>query len=179
MSDARLHLLIERLSLVLREDLRAVATRHGLALAQLEVLHYLSVTNRFSDTLTGAVDYLGATKGTVSQSVSALVRKGLVERHVDALDGRVQHCRLTAAGHAVVGESLPAPALAGAAGADAESVLAALLARMLAARRGAGFGVCRTCVHHAADPAGARCRLLHILLTADDAGRICREHVAA
>jgi DNA-binding MarR family transcriptional regulator len=75
-SNDRVGLLVERLSHLVREDLRAVATRHELPLAQLEVLRFLAVANRFSDTVSGLVEYVGATKGTLSQCVNALERKG-------------------------------------------------------------------------------------------------------
>ncbi len=177
MSDPRLHLLVERLSNVLREDLREVASRHELALAQLEALHFLAVANRHSDTLSSLVAYLGATKGTVSQTLSALVRKGLVERVADPDDGRVQHCRLTPAGSAIVAESLPAPALRGVVADQAAAEgLERVLRALLASRGGVAFGVCRTCAHHEARPGGGRCRLLDVALTPLEVDQICREH---
>lgn len=176
MDRRRLHLLIERLANVMREDLRAVATGHDLALAQLEALHYLGAANRFSDTLSALVLYLGATKGTVSQTLAALVRKGLVEQVRDADDARIWHCRLTPAGEAIARASLPAPCLRDSDEAGAEAALEGLIRRMLAARGGVAFGVCRTCVHHEARRGGARCRLLDVPLSAEDAGRLCKEH---
>ena len=177
MSDDRAQVLVERLAHVLREELRTVATAHGLALAQLEVLRYLARANRFSDTVSGLVDYLGATKGTLSQTVSALERKGLVERLPDAGDGRVQHCRLTEAGEEVVRASrcsvMVQRVLLDDATADR---VEGLLRNLLNARGGWAFGVCATCAHHRVTDQGRRCALLGVYLTEDDATRICKEH---
>lgn len=177
MSNERVGLLVERLSHLVREDLRAVATRHELPLAQLEVLRFLAVANRFSDTVSGLVEYVGATKGTLSQSVNALERKGLVTRVADAGDRRVQHCVLTDAGVAIVRESHQESAL----GLDVSLAepLEGLLRAALRARGGRAFGVCSSCLHHRASADGRRCALLDVPLSDEDGRRICREHVAA
>ena len=177
--ESRLHLVLERLSNLLREDLREVATAHDLKLVQLSALQYLAAANRFSDTLTDLVAFLGATKGTTSQTVKALERKGLVARTRDADDGRVSHLQLTDAGRALATRGLPAPVLAQI---DPDPQLAAavegLLRQMLAARGGVAFGVCRTCRHHEARGEGAWCGLLQTALTERDADKWCREHAA-
>lgn len=171
--------LLERISHVLREELREVATRHGLALAQLEVLRFLAIANRFSDTVTGMVDYLGSTKGTLSQTVNALERKGHLVRVADRVDGRIQHCALTPSGLAVVQDSREASSLRGARlGRKATARLERFVVDVLAARGGRAFGVCSTCVHHRHDAHGRRCGLLGVTLTEDDSIRICREHLA-
>jgi DNA-binding MarR family transcriptional regulator len=175
----RTQVLVERLAHVLREELRAVATAHGLALAQLEVLRYLALANRFSDTVSGLVDYLGATKGTLSQTVSALERKGLIVRFPDAEDRRVQHCRMTEAGEEVVRVSqgtgeLPRLFLDD----DLADRLEGLLLDLLRARGGRAFGVCSTCAHHRLTEQGRRCALLGVDLTEGDAARICAEHTS-
>lgn len=179
MSNDRVGLLVERLSHLVREDLRAVATRHDLPLAQLEVLRFLAVANRFSDTVSGLVEYVGATKGTLSQSVNALERKGLVTRVADAGDRRVQHCVLTDAGVAIVRESHQESALGEVLDAPSAESLEGLLRATLRARGGRAFGVCRSCLHHRASADGRRCALLDVPLSDEDARRICREHVAA
>lgn len=179
MEQDRVQDLVERLSHVLREDLREAATRHGLALAQLEVLRFLARCNRFSDTVTSMVDYLGATKGTLSQSVNALERKGFVVRVADPDDRRVQHCRLTAAGLEVVRTSHDASILRSVGGErEATERLERLLSEMLAARGGRAFGVCASCAHHRRTDEGRRCDLLGVDLSEEDASRICREHAA-
>jgi MarR family transcriptional regulator, organic hydroperoxide resistance regulator len=171
--------LMERLTHVQREDLRAVATAHGLALAQLEALRYLGFANRFSDTVTALVDYLGATKGTLSQTVSALERKGLIARFPDPEDRRVQHCRITAAGEEIVRESQGSGMLGRLAlDDDLTDRLEGVLRDLLRARGGRAFGVCATCSHHRQLQSGRRCALLDVDLSEDDAARICAEHTS-
>lgn len=179
MTDDRTQVLVERLAHLLREELRAVATAHGLALAQLEVLRYLASANRFSDTVSALVDYLGATKGTLSQTVSALERKGLIARFPDAEDRRVQHCRMTEAGEEVVRASQATAVLRGVAlDDDLAERLEGLLRDLLRARGGRAFGVCSTCVHHRLTEQGRRCALLGVALTEEDVTRICAEHAS-
>jgi DNA-binding MarR family transcriptional regulator len=48
---------------------------HGLQPVQLEVLNYLSSCNRYSDTPMAVTEYLGQTKGTVSQTIKTLEKK--------------------------------------------------------------------------------------------------------
>lgn len=179
MGQQRAQGLMERISHVLREEQRALASAHGLALAQLDVLRYLGAANRFSDTVSALVDYVGATKGTLSQTVSALERKGLVRRIPDALDGRIQHCRVTFNGEAIVRASERAALLDGLSlSAHTVDQLDALLRDLLRARGGRAFGVCATCEHHRATREGRHCALLNVSLSDEDASRICREHRA-
>ncbi len=179
MSDD-LYPILARVSSLLRAEVRAEATRAGLAAAQLEVLHYLESCNRFSDTTLAVAEYLGATRGTTSQTIQSLVDKGFVVRHPDAFDGRVVHCQLTEAGRSLAQATRPPPSLA-AGLAEADPRLAPLLAEMLRtlqsrqARR--TFGACHTCSLFQPGPEGcATCGLSGEALSAEDALRICRNH---
>jgi len=179
MSDD-LYPILARVGTLLRAEVRAEATRAGLAAAQLEVLHYLESCNRFSDTTLAVAEYLGTTRGTTSQTIQSLVDKGYVERHPDAFDGRVVHCQLTPAGHALAHQTRPPPALTQGL-ADADPRLAPLLTEMLRtlqrrqARR--AFGVCQTCTRFQAQEGGCgTCGLSGEPLSAEDALLICRDH---
>lgn len=167
--------LVERLAIVLRTEVRQAAAAHGLAPVQLEALRYLAACNRFSDTPAVVAEYLGTTPGTMSQTLLALERKGLVVKRPDDADGRKIHCVLTDAGRAIVDEIghvvLP-PGVPD----DAETVLRDLLTALQRARGGRSFGVCRTCRFHRVLPDGDRCGLTHEPLSPYDGTRICREH---
>ena len=63
---------LERLASLLRSERRNRLLKHGLQPIQFEVLYYLSICNRYSDTPMGVTDYLGQTKGTVSQTLKVL-----------------------------------------------------------------------------------------------------------
>lgn len=67
---------LERLARVMR------AREHegGLNPAQWEALRYLNRANRFSNSPGALTRYLGATKGTISQTLMALERKGFIAK---------------------------------------------------------------------------------------------------
>ncbi|HEX5748870.1 MAG TPA: helix-turn-helix domain-containing protein, partial [Archangium sp.] len=81
--------LVERLSLLTRADLRQAGAAQGLQPVHLQVLFYLNQANRFSNTPQALTEYLGLTKGTVSQTVLVLARRRLISRYADPRDGRV------------------------------------------------------------------------------------------
>lgn len=72
---------------------RAREHEGGLNPAQWEALRYLARANRFSDSPTSLTQYLGATKGTVSQTLKALERKGYVGK--TTREGARKSVRLT------------------------------------------------------------------------------------
>lgn len=176
---ARLHLLTERLSSLFRTDLRRVASEHGLKLVQLEALVFLSRANRYSDTSAALTEYLGLTKGTVSQTLSVLARAGLMSKQPDERDGRVQHCTLTPKGAAIVEQAFPAPLFEGGSAQD-DNALATVLEqslRRLQHRNGLRtFGLCHTCRLFERRGSAGVCGLTHESLTTLDTQKLCREH---
>ena len=60
--------------------MRAAEHEIGLNPAQWEALRFLARCNKSSNSPIALTRYLGATKGTISQTVIALVKKGLVEK---------------------------------------------------------------------------------------------------
>jgi len=70
--------LSERLGTLTRARLRQSGLAHGLQAIHLQVLMYLAQANRLSNTPQGTTEYLGLTKGTVSQSILVLARKRLI-----------------------------------------------------------------------------------------------------
>ncbi len=171
--------MLERLGLLFRSEMRRNAADHGLALAQLEVLHYLARANRYSDTPQGVTEFVGTTKGTVSQTLRTLEDKGLLRKRPDASDGRLQHCTLTAKGKRVVERTDISRAVAElepACSARLTADLSLLLGELQ--RRGGNktFGICHSCRHFRREPEGYRCGLTQEPLSVGDSERICREH---
>lgn len=176
--------LIERLGRIVTN----AGHTHGLKPAQWEALRYLSRANRFSRTPGALTAYLGATKGTVSQTLMSLERAGLIAKRADPADRRSVHVDLTAAGrqrlaldetgairHAF--SMLPAQQQQ-----QFDTALRGLIRNRLALSGGRPFGVCRACRHFAADAHGSglhHCRLLDERLTATDADEICQEQEVA
>ena len=95
MNQTNLYPLIERIGNLLRTELRKSGHDLGLQPVHLEALHFLSICNRYSDTPMAVTDYLGATKGTVSQTLKVLETKGYLTKVVDVKDRRVQHLKVS------------------------------------------------------------------------------------
>jgi len=168
-------------------ELRQRAGASELQPVHLQSLLFLRDANRYSNTPLALAEYLGSTKGTVSQSLLLLYRKGLVERHADDHDGRVVRLRLSRRGSAMLNAAEPAPqwqaAMAGL-GAGELKAAVAVLTRLLRAlqrqRGGRSFGVCRTCTQFCRDaPSAFRCGLTGEPLSRSDSLKICREHTPA
>jgi DNA-binding MarR family transcriptional regulator len=175
---------LERIANLIRTDIRKAGIVHGLQPVQLEALHYLSRCNRYSNTPVAVAEFLGLTKGTVSQTLGILEVSGLIVKQADARDRRVVHLTLTEAGHQVIAETIPPQILRSAVERlpeDARQETISTLNRMLRELQIANglktFGACRTCKHHRIDEDGTRhCNLTSESLTETDAGKICREH---
>ena len=155
--------------------------------AQWEALRYLARANRFSRSPTALAAFLGATKGTISQTLIALERKGLVIRQRSENDRRGVILHLTASGRARLADD-PLTALAASAAElppDLQTQLSdglrAILAAMQRRNGRRPFGQCQSCRFFlreaAAETAGGPhfCGLLDEPLSQEDTGRICLE----
>jgi len=176
-------LLLERLGALIHQSVRDDAARHGLLPIHVQVLSYLARANRYSDIPIAIAEYFGITRGTVSQSISVLERKGLLIKLPDARHGKRIHLRLTRGGKSVLrnawaqrmDQALHAMAL------DTDSLESALRGLLLGLQRLNGrraFGVCRHCTHFLTGTQGARCGLTGEPLAAAQTLRICREWTA-
>jgi DNA-binding MarR family transcriptional regulator len=178
--------LIDRLDRLTRSG----ASVDGLNPAQWEALRYLARANRFSRTPAALADYLGSTRGTVSQTLIALEQKGFVGRTQSTRDKRSIDLELTSqAEAALIDDPLLALArdLEASGGADIEGIvttLRAALHRAVARNNGKAFGACHTCRHfqrHVGAASGApyRCGLLDEPLSDADSRAICVEQELA
>ncbi|MFT3988653.1 MarR family winged helix-turn-helix transcriptional regulator [Aestuariivirga sp.] len=82
--------------------MRTAEHSHGLNPAQWEALRYLARANRFSNAPGSLTRYLGATKGTISQTVMALERKGCISKQQRDGEKRSVALALTDQGRAVL-----------------------------------------------------------------------------
>jgi DNA-binding MarR family transcriptional regulator len=171
---------IERVANLLGARARATARAHGVEPIQLDVLHFLARCNRYSDTSKAVTEFFGLTKGTVSQTIAALHRKGLVDKQPDPADGRRIHLVLTRAGERVVREVFPPALLRAVVAPDDEPLvtgLEGLLRRMLHASGAASFGECQSCAHFRREGERRyRCGLTGEALRRPDIEKICLEH---
>ena len=175
---------VERLSELLRIDSRQAGAAHGLQPVQLEVLHYLSACNRYSDTPMAVTEYLGQTKGTVSQTLKVLENKGLLSKQLDKNDKRISHLKVSYKGKRVLGKSIPTAMfikvceeLPDKKKAEIEASLKNLLITLLQANNLKTFGVCSSCRYNSKNENDDYfCNLIQQPLTDDDIHLICKEH---
>jgi DNA-binding MarR family transcriptional regulator len=144
--------LVERLGNLMRTELRRTGSDEALQPVHLQSLIYLSKANRYSNTPQALAEYLGLTKGTVSQTLLLLDRRGLIERFEDDIDRRVVRLRLSSAGERLLYESQPALAWQNATRnispnriRNATSALREALATLQEDNEGTVFGVCGSC----------------------------------
>lgn len=175
---------LERFMNLLRAESWQIAKTHRLQPIQVQMLGFLNICNRYSNTPAGVTDYFGLTKGTVSQSLNLLEEQRLIEKQVDAKDGRIVHLLMTPLGKAIVDVELP-PALLRAAldglseqeQTQALHLFHRLLIVLQKAHNSSSFGVCSSCRYHRVEGSGSfRCGLTQEPLASDEIGLICREH---
>jgi len=176
--------LLDRLALYQRSRQQSA----GLNPAQWEALRYLSRANRYSRSPTALTAFLGATKGTVSQTLLALERKRLLSRRPEPRDRRAVRVELTAGGiNRLASDPLvEVVTAAGRLAPDSQRSLAQGLTELLMAlQRDNGrraFGICGTCRFFrrdgAADEAGGphRCGLTGEPLAQPEIELLCGEH---
>ncbi|MDQ3027334.1 MAG: MarR family winged helix-turn-helix transcriptional regulator [Pseudomonadota bacterium] len=144
--------LVERLGNLMRTEMRKAGSEESLQPVHLHALIYLSKANRYSNTPQALTDYLGLTKGTVSQTLLLLDRRGLIERFEDDIDRRVVRLRLSSAGEQLLAESQPALAWQNATRnispnriRNATSALREALVTLQVDNEAAVFGICSSC----------------------------------
>ena len=98
MNTASLPQLLNALSRAMLFEQRQAAIGAGLLPVQLAMLGYLRDANRYSNMPQCLAEYLGLTKGTVSQSLKILEERGWVLRQPDGADRRVVRLTLSEAG---------------------------------------------------------------------------------
>ncbi len=188
---SRYQILMDRASDLLARFSRIVAADgydRGLQPVQWQALMFLRSANRFSRTPKALTAWLGQTKGSVSQTIAALEKKGLITRRTDPDDQRVVRLDLTEAGTSLVAG--PPPALAtqmlGHLTAAQRDSFAELVEQMLRAELarsgGRPFGACRDCRHFESGLRSAlphHCRLLDVALSRADGALVCIEQEAA
>jgi MarR family transcriptional regulator, negative regulator of the multidrug operon emrRAB len=182
MTDSALHSLLTSLSRALQGEQRQAALAGGLLPVQWSILCYLRDANRYSNTPAALTEFLGLTKGTVSQSLKLLEAQGWISRQGDPRDRRVLRLALTRSGRrqlddtadqewqAAIGQLPEKERLA------VEATLAGLLRHWQQARSGRSFGVCRSCRHFGPGDPGHQCGLTGEPLSEADSRLICREH---
>ena len=182
MEESSISVTLERLCNLLRTDIRQRGLPQGLGPVHVEALLYLSRCNRYSDTPQAVTEFLGSTKGTVSQTLKVLERKELLAKRPDPDDRRVVRLRLTPRGQALARDLAKSPIYGdvladGAAHSERLSRdLRLLLGEMQRAGGYRSFGACHTCRFFQREAPEFRCGLTGEPLTTSDSRQICPEH---
>ena len=177
--------LIERISTLLRTEQRKKYSVLGLQPVHIQTLDYLASCNRFSDTPAAVTDYLGLTKGTVSQTLQVLVRKGYIEKKQDNIDKRIVHLKILTSGTDLLQSITPFDVFIKAEEAIAnkqfDSISAALYEALVALQNVNGtnnFGQCKNCITFSEQDDHYYCLLMQQPLEQDDIEKICREYIS-
>lgn len=184
MANTNLFKLIERITNLVRSEERKKYAAIGLQPVHVQVLEYLATCNRFSDTPAAVAEFLGLTKGTVSQSIQVLERKTYLTKTPDSSDGRVVHLALSEEGARLLDELKPIDVFEqaqhmvnGKGFATLEAALNAVLVELQKANNAKSFGVCHSCVNFIETADHYYCKLTKLPLSPQEANKICREHV--
>lgn len=178
--EAKLLALLERLAQAERSLLTREAHRLGLTALQAQLLLHLSARTRG---VVALAELLALTPATVSEALTALERKGFLQRHRDPEDGRRYLLEPTEEG-AQVAQSLRAyaePLRQALARVDQEALLVPLmevLAHLVRQGVVAETGMCFTC-RHLRRGRGFFCDLLHLNLSLPDLRLACPDHQPA
>ena len=176
--------LIERISSLLRSEERKKYARIGLQPIHGQVLEYLAKCNKYSNTHASVAEYLGLTKGTVSQSIQLLERKRFLEKTTDSQDGRVVHLTLTEMGQTLIDELKPLDIFKQAEAKVSrhefdtiDNALQSTLGLLQKVNQSKSFGLCRSCRHFGIEANHYQCLLTNEALDREDTDKICRDHV--
>jgi DNA-binding MarR family transcriptional regulator len=175
--------LIERMAALIRSEERKKCTELGLQPVHLQVLDYLSRCNRYSDTPAALTNYLGMTRGTVSQTLLLLVKKGFIKKTTDTTDRRMVHLGLEADGSAILKQARTSDLFNQAAllfkehdFIDNEEMFMKALMALQKANKSQSFGLCKTCQYFTTTLEGFTCGLTREQLSQSDSEKICQEH---
>lgn len=180
-------IVLERLSRLVRAQEHA----SGLNPAQWEALRYLSRCNRFSNSPAALTRYLCATKGTISQTLIALERKGLVIKSPRPGEARSVVLALTGDGEVKLRDDpwKQVSTIIEASGSKTRKKLATgsrkLINQIIKSRGLPSFGTCGTCRYFreggAPDDVKGKhwCLLFEQPVTKTEAGKICASHDTA
>lgn len=148
---------------------------------QWAALSYLSQANRFSRAPSQVAEFMSATRGTVSQTLKALARKGLITEIRSTTDRRWISYDITTKGIEMLdGTKTIDHALQGIDASIIKSLedgLESLLREALVLRGRKQFGQCQSCRYHRKEKTGGHCKLLNEALKSNETRQICHEYL--
>ena len=176
--------LIERISTLIRAEERKKHATLGLQPIHIQVLDYLNDCNSYSNTAVGLTEYFGLTKGTVSQTLQVLERKGYIEKQLDEEDARVTHLLLSKNGELLLKNAnnddvfnKAQQAVLSKQYATLDDALRMTLFTLQKSCDIKSFGSCDdSCVHFKVEENHYTCRKTRLPVWQIETHKICREH---
>jgi len=167
---------IERVVAAHKTLMRRFAQENELQMVQIEIVQYLAQCNRYSDTAQALSEYLGQTKGSLSQSLSHLEDLGMIKREQDKHDKRVYHIELSAKG-AHLARKFRNQIQYEDDSKQLSEALSKFLKHFQQVSNLKSFGICSTCKHNiSVNNSKFICGLTQESLSQPDTELICREH---
>ncbi len=163
---------------------RSASHTQGLNAAQWEALRFLSRVNSFSNSPGALAHYVSATKGTTSQTVLSLIKKGMITKSSRGADARSVVLNLTDKATEIL-SSDPLMSL-NAALTDLSDKTSKRFAKGLSellhsevTRQGVpSFGTCGSCHHAAKKDDAVFCEIINIAPAIGDTQKLCVHHRA-
>lgn len=186
MANNDIYELIECMTALIRSEERKRCTELGLQAVHFQVLNYLSRCNKYSNTPASVANYLGMTRGTVSQSIIILEKKGLISKETDQKDRRVVHLLLSPLGQEILQQARPSDLFSSATHilhnvssnqSNDASIFQHALTALQKANQSQSFGVCKTCKNFSSKDGQFFCKLTQEFLSEADSVQICQEHL--
>lgn len=176
---------IEYMAALIRSEERRKCTELGLQPVHFQLMNYLSRCNKYSDTPAATANFLGMTRGTVSQSIIILEKKGYIKKAQDQNDKRVVHLSLLPDGAKILQEAKPTQlfdkALAflneESSGINGNEMFARALTALQKANNSNTFGLCKSCKNFSIKDGEFFCLLTQEILSTEDSEKICQEHI--
>lgn len=173
---------IERLANLQLLTLMDISAFKNLPPVQVRALYYLFRCNHYSNTPGTVTEYLGLTKGTVSQSLRKLEEQGFLIRESDRRDKRKVKLHLSKSAHEAMSMAIRLGSITLAqqtlpdAGQELEHRLIQFL-RIVQQHEGARlFGVCQQCRFHQQQNGAPYCGLMQEAIPVAEITQICREY---
>ena len=173
---------LERLSRLIRQQ----GFHEGLNPVQWEALRYVCRSNRFSNSPGALARYLGSTKGTVSQTILSLEKKGLVGKLPSPADARSVVLHVTEKGQEVLakdpllGLASEIENLSGKTVRRFAKAIGEILMGQVKRQKQAEFGGCKSCRHwrdRSGEDVFSHCMFFDAQLAKTELGKLCYAHV--
>ncbi len=170
---------IERIGNLVNSEEKKFLNPLGLHTIHLQVLNYLSISNKYSNTPVAVSTYLGNTKGTTSQTINLLENKGYLKKVKNTEDKRSIKLELTTRGKSLVdlfNAKMNKITVDKKELKIAEEVLNNILRSVQKSNSNKSFGICNSCRFFIHESEGFKCGLTKEVLYTKEIEKICFEH---